>query len=294
MSQLPTGQPEPIAPLEGSAEYNVQVAMTAQANIPAKFRMADGSVDQALLLESYKQLEQMQRGQAPDPTAGTPVGAPTASEVLSTPVPSVAPAETSSSAGIDDILSQEVIAEPTIDWPAVRAGTPSDADMANIKALGVPDDFIKQFAADRAAAKAVALKEVAEAVGGEENLKATLLWAQKTLSEAAWNDLREAVQQGGQSKTLLMGLHAQYVASMPKESGLVVPADGGVGATSAQVTPYASKAEMFADMDERDSVGNEIYQYSPDKQRAVAQRIYVTNGGDIRNFDAMYNPSTDY
>lgn len=299
MTQLPTGQMpvEPVVPVEpqpGTAEYNAQVAMTAQANIPAKFRKADGTVDEALLLESYKQLEAMQRGQAPDPTAGVPV--PSASDVLDATASSAESntSATTSAGSVEEILSQEKAPEPTINWEAVRAGTATDADVANIKALGVPEDFIKQFAADRQAAKATAIADVAAAVGGEENLKATLVWARQNKSEAEWNALRTAVAEGGQAKTLLIGLNAEYVASMPKQSGLVVPVDGGVGAGTPSVQPYATKAEMYADMDERDTAGKEIYSYSPVKQRAVALRIFVTEGGDPRNFDAVYRVSTDY
>lgn len=299
MSQLPTGQVpvEPVAPVEptpGSAEYNTQVAMTAQHNIPAKFRKPDGTVDQDLLLASYKQLEDMQRGTVPDPTAGAP--APSPATLLDGGSESTMPASSESQPGtsVEDILSQKKAVAPTIDWGAVRSGTATDADLANIKQLGVPEDFIKQFAKDRAVAKEAAIAKVAESVGGEEALKATLLWAQKTLSEADWNQLRTAVASGDQSQRLLMGLHAQFVASQPQESGLIVPVDGGVGATTAQVAPYVSKAEMMADMDERDTAGKELYKYSPVKQRAVAQRIFVTEGGDIRNFDALYKPASDY
>lgn len=218
--------------------------------------------------------------------------APDAAAVLSTPTPTVG--TVASTGSVEEILSQEKAPEPVINWGAVRSGTATESDVTAIKALGVPDDFIKQFTADRKAAKVTAIAEVAEAVGGEENLKATLLWAQKTLSESAWNDLREAVSSGTQSKTLLIGLHAQYTASMPKESGLVVPAEGGVGAGTPTSQPYASKTEMIADMGELDSSGKEIYSYSPVKQKAVALRIFLTNGGDSANFEGLYKPALDY
>ncbi len=303
MTQLPTGTPpvEPVAPVEptpGSAEYNAQVAMTAQHNIPAKFRKPDGTVDEALLLASYKQLEQLQRGVTPDPTAGVPTPSP--QEVLNgTAGNSASPASTTSpapstSGTVEEILSQEKAPESVINWGAVRSGTATESDVAAIQKLGVPDDFIKQFTADRQAAKTAAIKEVAESIGGEENLKATLTWAQKTLSESAWNDLRKAVSEGTQSKTLLIGLHAQYVASQPKESSLVVPAEGGLGIGTSVPQPYASKKEMFADMGELDSSGKEIYSYSPVKQKDVAFRIFITNGGNPDNFESLYKPATDY
>lgn len=302
MSQLPAGNPpvrdlpvappvEPVAPVEGSAEYNTQIAMTAQASIPAKFRKADGTVDADLLLKSYQAMEQMQRGTPPDPAAGVPV--PSADALLQTPTPPATVPATSTPGTIDAILSQEKPTAPVINWGSVRDGTATEADLANIQKLGVPEDFIKQFAADRKVAKELAIAEVAEAVGGEENLKATLLWAQENKSPAEWDALRKAVSEGGQSKTLLMGLHAQFKAANP-ESQLVMPADGGVGAVTPAVQPYATQAEMLADMGELDAQGREIYKYDPAKQKAVGLRIFVTNGGDPRDFEARYKPATDY
>lgn len=281
--------PEPVEPQPGSAEYNVQTAMAAPHNIPPKFRKADGTVDQELLLASYKQLEQLQRGGAPDPTAGVPV--PNAAAVLDTNV--AAPAPTPTEGSVDEILSQDKPTAPAVNWDAVRAGTVTKEDEANLKAMGIPDDVIAGYAKSIQDRKEAAIKDVAAALGGEEALKATLVWAQKNKSEAEWNALRTAVSEGGQAKMLLMGLHAEFLAANP-QSGLITPVDGGVGSPDATVVPYASKAEMFADMGELDTAGQEIYKYDPKKQKAVALRIYVTNGGDPRNFEALYQPVTDY
>ena len=300
MTQLPTGTPpvapdapvEPVAPVEpqpGTAEYNTQVAMLAPSMVPAKFRRPDGTVDQALLLESYKQLEQHQRGQTPDPTAGVP--APNAAAALDTNVADPAPAPTAGT--VDEILTQEKPATPTINWEAVRSGNVSKEDLAALKEKGIPDDVIAGYAKSIQDNKAAAIKEVSDAVGGEETLKTVLVWAQKTKSETEWNALRTAVSSGGQAKMLLMGLHAEYLAANP-QSNLITPADGGVGAVDSVVQPYASQAEMSADMGELDSTGKELYSYDPKKQRAVALRIYVTKHGTSKNFDELYKPVTDY
>jgi len=266
--------------------------MTAQHNIPAKFRKADGTVDQELLLNSYKQLEQMQRGETPDPTAGVPVtAAPDAQAVLSTPTGTV---DTAASTGsVDEILSQEKATAPTINWDAIRSGKITEEDKVNLKALNIPDDVIAGYAKSVLDNKAAAIKEVTDAVGGEETLKTVLLWAQKTKSETEWNALRTAVSSGGQAKMLLMGLHAEYLAANP-QSGLITPAEGGVPPSDPSVVPYASKDEMIADMGELDSRGQEIYKYDPVKQRAVALRIFVTKHGTSKGFEEMYQPVSDY
>ncbi len=306
MTQLPTGTPPvrdlpvppvepvaPVAPVEGSAEYNTQVALSAPANIPDKFRKPDGTVDSDLLLKSYQAMEQMQRGVTPDPTAGVSVPSTTESLLQTPTVPPTGESVTPPTGTVEEILSQEKPAAPTVNWDAVRTGTVSEEDIANLKALGIPDDFVTQFAADRKAAKVKAIAEVADAVGGEESLAAVLRWAQKTKSAEEWNTLRAAVAKGDQSKILLMGLHAEFKAANP-EATLIVPADGGVGPTTPAVEGYATQREMLADMGELDAQGRTIYDYSPVKQKQVALRIFLGNGGDAKDFEVRYKPSTDY
>lgn len=269
---------------EGRAHQNVQFALNNPQNIPVKFKRADGTIDVDALNKSYLALEQRQSGGAPDPTsnASTPPSDEDASSVLAGEEgkPSQPSVESAQS-----ILDSDKPESPDINWDSIRAGKITDQDKAALKKMGVPDDIIAGYAKGAELQRqAVTAQAAALLEGGEQELAATLKWARDNRTEAEWMALREAAK-GPAGATVLVGLNSEYRKATGQGPSLVEPHDGGGGGPAPSVKPYATNAELQAD------IQNPKYTSDPDFQRHVAKRMYVTRnpGADIRDFDERWN-----
>ncbi len=280
--------PDPAAPavVDLSTPEGRAAAATALAaannnpKVPAKFQNADGTLNQEAMLEAYTQLERKQAG-VPDP-----IVAP--DPVTSGPAP-VTAAPTGDNT-IDDLLRDPKVVESAVDWAALQTevadtGEVSAETLAKVEAAGVPKEAVAAAITGWKLQAQEQFKRAADLVGGEEVLKATIAWAKQTYSPEQLGALSAALR-GQLGEQTLMGLHQAFIVANPKspliDTSKSASAVGqvGPGAANAQIIPYRTKEEMFADMDDPK------YKSDPDFQKHVAKRCAAGRGVDPARFDA--------
>jgi hypothetical protein len=187
---------------EGRAQATAQMAMHQHPQqFPDKFKNADGSLNQDLLVQAYTELERKQSMNLDGPPPTGSATNPTSPEALLNPsagVPAAAgavpdgggaPAVTSSDGTtIDDLLRDPAPAkESPVDWQALqdevsRTGEVSAETMATLQTAGVPREAIAAAIQGWKLQAQEQFKRAAELVGGDEALKATISWAKETMS----------------------------------------------------------------------------------------------------------------
>jgi hypothetical protein len=253
------------APAKGSPEHAASMAAMAPANVPDKFKNTDGTVNVAALTEAYRALE-VKQSAAPKPPVEENPAAPKGAEgvnvdaLLDGTAPSANPWETAQA---------ELAADGKI----------SDATKKVLKDKnGVTDSMLSGVENGWKAEQAQKGAKLAEAVGGLENLKAVLTYAQTKYNPAQIKELRSALN-GPSAPWVLKGLAAELQASRPAAPAApkgeprsildTVAAGGGDGA----VQPYASASDMIADIRSRK------YQTDPAYRENAARRIALTSKG---------------
>lgn len=249
----------PVAPVKGSPEYNAQMAALAPANVPDKFKNADGSVNMAALVEGYKALEvkQSQGVTAPEVAAPTTEKAPS----------------------LDDAFKAPVVAPATDVWKAANAeldadGKISDATRESLrKAHNATDDMIDGMIAGRVAQRESIGRRLADAAGGAEQMSAAIQHARKSMSEPQLAALRSALE-GPTGELVMRGLVAQMggtqAVAKPAEPRSVV--DTVIAAPVNASQPFSTNQEMLA------AFRDPRYNVDPQYTEYAARRMAATQG----------------
>lgn len=288
--------PDPITPdvvdlstPEGRAAAATALAISNNApKMPAKFKNEDGTVNQAALLEAYTALERKQAAGV-DPIADAASAAAAKAAEAAASAASIQPVASAAEAtSIDDLLRDpKPAAESAVDWKALQTevaetGEVSAETLAKVEAAGVPKEAVAAAITGWKLQSQEQFKRAADLVGGEEVLKATIAWAKVTYSVEQLGALSAALR-GQLGEQTLLGLHQAFIAANPKsplidtsKSGVPGP---GVGAANANIIPYRTKEEMYADMDKPE------YKADPDFQKHVAKRCAAGRGVDPARFD---------
>jgi hypothetical protein len=246
------------APIPGTPEYAAQMAALAPANVPDKFKNQDGSVNLAALTEAYKQLENKQSGKAP----------------------AAEPAKAEGEVNLDAEFAKPAAPAPSTAWATAQQelateGKISDATKAAIKTQhNATDEMITGMELGYRAQRMELGRQVADAVGGQENLKAAIAYAKANLTPEELSSLRASI--GTPAGTLaLKGLLATMKSATP---AVVAPAapksilDITPAPVGEAITPFASQAEMIACFnDVRYKTGNPAYQAWVGKRMAMTR-----------------------
>lgn len=264
---------------EGVAAAQVNTLLTNPAQIPQKFKDADGNVNVDALTASYLELERARSGATPveaAPAAGSP--AISAAEALTEPT-GPAPAES-----LAEALEGPKAPEAGEMWTAINAefaatGTISEDSAKLLIASGADPAILVTFNAGREAKQKADMDTAAELVGGEAELKATLAWAKETLSDAEKAAIIPQLR-GSQAETILMGLHARRMAAAPAPSGQVNTNDVA-GGTLPQGNPM-SNLKPFRDWNEQKAVMSDPrYQTDPEYREIAEARLILGAGYTI-------------
>lgn len=219
------------APVEKSTEGE------RPAWLPAKYKTIDAFV------KAHGELESK---------LGTP------KEPAVTPV--AVTAEAATKAGID---------LPALDKEFSEKGELSAETLKSLADKGFDKASVDSYIAGQSAIAEKLVTDLQAVAGGKEAFTATLEWAKANLSaedKAAYN---KAIDTGdlGVAKLALQGVVAQYAEANGTEPNLI---DGGEGARTTGVEPYASNAQVIADM------RTQKYKTDPAFRKQVEARLAVT------------------
>lgn len=148
--------------------------------------------------------------------------------------------------------------------------------LKTLKAKGISESVVGQYAAGQQAIAAQIVNEFAQAAGGEEQLKALYSWAQAEMTPEdlkAYNKVMDSRDRSAQ-RLAFQGLMARYQQATGNEAILI----GGEGAPNiAGVQPYKSTNEVIAAMsDPRYKAGD------PEYVKEVENKMRRTNLFSIR------------
>jgi hypothetical protein len=282
MTALPTGLPDPtqIAPdtttPEGVAAVQVTTLLANPAQIPQKFKDADGTVNVDALTASYLELER-QRSGAPAPAPVVPALSP---EAL-TSAALAADATPSAAESLADALTDPKPPEAAEMWVAINAefaasGTISDASAQMLIASGADPAILATFNAGREAKQKADMVTAATMVGGEAELASTLAWAKENLSDAEKAAIIPQLN-GAQAETILMGLHARRVAAAPAPDGQVDTALVA-GSTLPPGNPIAN-LKPFRDWNEQQAAMRDPRYAADPEYREVCEARLILGAG---------------
>lgn len=217
----------PAAPKPGTPEHAAAMASLAPANVPDKFKNADGTVNVAALTDAYKALEVRQSTTTPPPATVTP------------PV------------DLDAAFKTPVVAPATDAWKSAQAelaaeGKISDATRTVLKTANVPDAVIDGMIAGHAAQRQAIGTNLATAAGGVENLNKAILHARKTMNDTQLAALRTTLE-GPTGSLVIAGLVAQMNAANPAPR--VEPKSvilDGASMPGGEPVAFTSNSEMLA------------------------------------------------
>jgi hypothetical protein len=247
---------EPIK--ETPAEYAAQMAAKS-GQVPDKFKNEDGSVNIEALSDSYRALENKLHAPAPEVEEGSPVA-------VDQPTVGTTPQTT-----MDEMLSAEP--EPTTNvWSRVeaesRAGSISESTIAELRAAGVPDSVINNYKSGVKAQAAARTTEAANAVGGVDNLKATMDYARNTFSREQMGALKAQLN-GPLWEATLKGLALQAGVTGTQPVAYRNPSTSAPVASpqAEKIVPFSSQTEMTV------AIRDPRYRFDSDYQQWVQARI---------------------
>lgn len=189
--------------------------------------------------------------------------------------PTTAPAVPgNSTASVDKLTVPDKPTQPSPDeWSRLgqelmSTGTLSAETRASIKQkFGIPEDVIDGYVSGIVYRQKEQANKAAEVVGGQDQLKTVIAWAQDNLS----NEERAAVNSALASpgwQNVLLGLKTRMQAQNPtngepsRAMGSSQPAPG--------IVPFANKREMTT------AIRDPRYKFDPQYQQMVQQRIMIT------------------
>jgi len=273
-----TNQTPDLGTPEGIAQTQVNTLLSNPAQIPAKFKDANGVVNVDALTASYLELERARSGVPATPVTETPAAnAADAADAL-TQSDTSTPADAESLA---DALSEPKAPEGADLWTAVgkefdETGSLSEGTVKGLLDAGVPQAMIEAAVAGRKIKQQQDMVKAADLVGGKEELDATLAWAKENLSDAEKQAIIPQLR-GAQAETILMGLHARRVAAAPAASGQV-DTSNIAGGTLPQGNPAANLVP-FRDWNEQQSAMRDPrYQTDPDYRAECEARLILGAG----------------
>jgi len=272
-------QPDTTTP-EGVAQAQVKTLLANPAQIPQKFKDADGTVNIDALTTSYLELERQKSGVQPDSSAAAAAtsdatSGSSAQEALDSS------SKPTSAESLAEALTDPKPPEAGEMWTAINAefaatGTISDQSAKLLIASGADPAILATFNAGRAAKQKADMQTAAELVGGQENLDATLMWAKENLSPEEKAAIIPQLN-GSQAETILMGLHARRMAAAPAASGQV-NTDNVVGGTLPIGNP-ALNLQPFRDWNEQQAVMRDPRYKSDPEFREIAEARLILGAG---------------
>lgn len=177
-------------------------------------------------------------------------------------------------------VTAEAATKAGIDLPALAKEFAANGELSAETLKSLSDKGFDKAAVDGYIAGQTAISEkivtdLQAVAGGKEAFTATLEWAKANLNaddKAAYN---AAIDSGDirLAKLALQAVVNQYTEANGKEPALVT---GGEGVRTTGVEPYASNAQMIADMRTKE------YKTDPAFRAKVEARLRVTNYGASR------------
>ncbi len=146
-----------------------------------------------------------------------------------------------------------------------ETGKLSDESLKALEKAGIQKAQVDEYISGQQAKVQLYEQRVAESVGGQENLQATLKWAETALSEAEIAAANKALQSGdeAQAKLMLTGLNQRRIAEQGSEPSFVSGRSQAVGA----IQPYESSQQLTKDMNSRE------YKTDPAFRAQVERRL---------------------
>lgn len=233
--------------------------------IPEKFWK--GSIEESTkaMSQSYTELEK--KLSAPKPKDGET----TTTEDNADSDPNTPPADDAT----ED--AKKTLADAGLDFDTYAAkfaenGKLEDADYAELESKGIPRTYVDAFIAGQTALADATSKQLFDAAGGEERAKEMVAWAKQNLTaeqQAAYN---KTMDSGDLNSALLAirGLRAQFEAAEGTGPAATRVAGDTGQTTKSGARPYASQAEMKADM------GSPQYKSDPAFRQQVMDRLAVS------------------
>ena len=241
-----------------------QVA-AAPEGTPAKFVNADGSLNHAALVESYKHLESKVGG-AED-----------------TPATEAAPAEAGTASYgemVDGIMTKAGLTPQGVDAEWRQSGTLSEDTMAKLEASGLGRDLVKQYiqganaqaktgAADAQLATARD-KEVMDSVGGADAYGRMAEWASTNLQQAEIDAFDQAVSSGNPAMVdiAVAGLNAKFQQAEGSVGKLAL------GGNASGSTDVFGSAEELANAANAARMSGDPAQIQAYEQKALRSSVF--------------------
>ena len=243
--QLDTGAPTPPpAPVAGDVtETSKGVQFGAPPTPPAPTPKADERP--AGLPEKFKNVEELAKSYEE------------LSKKLGAPAPAPTPANT-------DITVDSLLSSLDAD------GKLPDKAYADLAAKGISRSVADRYLAGQQAVAAQQSAALAEAVGGQENMKVLMEWAGKNLTKAEIDGYNSQIDAGNidAAKLMLGAFEQKYVDKNGSEPTLVNASSASSGSGEAG---FASQAEMITAMKDK------RYTTDPAYRDSVVRRLGKTN-----------------
>ena len=244
---------------EPSAEAKAAMAANAPANVPDKFKNADGTVNLEALVQGYKEAEKKIGAPKKDEAKPDAKPAPSLDEAFAAPEPPKGNtwAEAQAEIAKDGKLSQ----------------TTREALKKNHAAT---DDMIDGMVAGAQAQRALVGQRLADAVGGVEKMNAAIAYAKSTMKPDELASLKDALS-GKTGPMILKGLYADMASKAGTKTATKTDSDEPKsaqdlqeGADTSVVTPFSSQAEHLA------AIRDPRYKYNEDYRAWVTKRAVAS------------------
>lgn len=150
--------------------------------------------------------------------------------------------------------TQQAVQKAGLDMDALakeysEKGELSEESLKKLEAVGITRETVNAYIAGLKAQAEVYTLRLAESLGGRQELEATLKWAGANLSKEEIESTNEILRSGNEAaaRLVLAGLQSRRLEAVGREPSFVTGAKTVPGA-SGGAQPYASSAEMVADM----------------------------------------------
>lgn len=273
-------QPDTTTP-EGVAKAQVNTLLANPAQIPQKFKDADGTVNVDALTTSYLELERARSGASADAAPATETTEPSAADAAA----ALTQNDSSDAESLADALADPKAPEGSDLWAAVgkefdETGTLSEGTVAGLLKAGVPQTMISAAVEGRKAKQQQDMVKAAELVGGKSELDATLAWAKANLSQSEKAAIIPLLR-GPSAETVLMGMHQRRLAAAPKPDGQV-DTSTVVGGTLPQGNPHANLKPFRDWSEQKAAMADPRYKSDPDYRATCEARLMLGAGFEIQ------------
>lgn len=232
-----------------------QKAAERPAWLPEKFKTPED------FAKSYAELEAKQSGKPPE-------------------APATKPEDGAAKPPVNITEAQALVEKAGLDMSKLRAeyaekGEFTPESLAALEKAGVTKDVVNNYVSGLQAQTEKYTAQVAESVGGVEEMQKLFQWAGQNLTPDEVKSADAVLANGDPavSSLLLQGLQARYIAQNGKEPKLIT----GTPAPTQGVQPFASSAEMQRVM------ASPEYKTDPAFRAKVEQRMAVTDLFRVRH-----------